>query len=211
MNAYKLSGLISLATILISAAAAAEERTGFYGAANLSLDYVDYRQRFGETSPRNGHGGVAALGYYFGSFRVEAEVAYKRHDNDRYFPRDLVFITVVPGYPGEEGGQSNRLSLMTNVFYDFSLNDRWDYYLGGGVGVMRFSGRAGSNGFVHNDYSNIDRLAGQILTGFTYHLTPRTAVTLGYRFAAAEKAYARGFFIYTRDFNSLELGLRFKL
>jgi opacity protein-like surface antigen len=211
MNKTILKCAVSAAILLVSLAGPAEERTGFYAAANGSLDYVDYRARFGETSPRNGHGAAAAFGYYLGSFRIEAELGFKRHSNDRYYPRDLFFATVLPGYAGEEGGRSDRLTFMANVFYDFSLNDRWDYYLGGGAGVMSFSGRAGSTGFTHNDYSHVNRFAGQVLTGFAYHVTPRIAVTLSYRFAAAEKAYARGFFIYTRDFNSLELGLRFKL
>ncbi len=202
---------------LTSLGMAREQGPGFYIAGLVSADFTS-ETAYLETEQENGRSGALALGYYTrGPIRFEAEFGTHTFDNGRFFSPAIL---TVPGYRGEDNGKSKHLSLMANVFYDFPINRRLDFNLGAGVGVMRFSGAVPKGGPTilifppppQTQYSGIDRLAAQVLAGLSFHITPRFALTGGYRLAAAKSASYRGVYsINTGEFHSVELGMRIKL
>ena len=85
------------------------------------------------------------VGYDFGMFRVEAEVAYKSAnvDNWRSTLRTPAFnaaggaVFAVPGSFNYAGGKTTALSFMLNGMLDFGDDDGIQGFVGGGVGVAR--------------------------------------------------------------------------
>lgn len=76
-------------------------------------------------------GGI--VGYDFGGFRMEAEVAYKQ---------DNAELVSGPGTAGERlpaSGDGSALSFMVNGMVDFGEDDGMQGFIGGGVGVARTS------------------------------------------------------------------------
>lgn len=212
--------MASIFMAIASLGLAREQAPGYYIAGLVSADFAP-KNGSAITEQEDGRGGSLAFGYSTaGPLRFEAEFGAHSFDNSRYFPPNVLYVV---GYRGEDNGKSKHLSLMANLFYDFHLNSRWDFSLGAGVGVMRFSGTVPYEYAITQPhlpifplplprYSGIDRLAGQVLAGLTFHLTPRVALTGGYRLAAARNASAPGSFpINTGEFHSVEFGMRIKL
>lgn len=208
MNVFKMGLLMAVLGTAAVLQAENEPRKGLYVSGTGSLDFASNRNNLGQQL-RNGGGAVIGLGYFLsGPVRVETELGYETHENERYFPPNILAL---PGYLGEDGGKSSRWFLMANAIYDFSLNDRFDYYVGAGVGGMRFNGRVRALYPVVKDYDNIVKFGAQFLTGLVYHLTDHCALSLGYRLSGAENASYRGERINTGAFHSLEMGIRFTL
>ena len=107
---------------------------------------------------------IATVGYAMQNWRVEAEVAWRSNDKDRF--------TALPVSTGELDG----LSAMYNMTYAFPLGDGLNLALGGGGGL---------------DYETLDIvnvnasdlcLAAQGIATLDYTLSPTTELTLGYRY-----------------------------
>ena len=215
MKKLKRQYIAAIFMAIASLGLAREQSPGFYVSAIGSADFARRVENSAMTQ-KNGQGGALAVGYFLGGpIRIEAELGTHVFENSRYYPAQILTL---PGYTGEDNGKSRHLSLMANVFYDFPLNDRWDFSLGVGVGLMRFSGSI-SYQFIPLIYPpipstvayyNIDRFAAQLLGGLTFHVTPRFAVTAGYRIAEVEKASFRYSPINTGAFSSVELGVRIR-
>ncbi len=208
MNVFTKMVLIAALTGTAMTVSARDPAPGYYLGAAGALEFKNGEETR-DQALETGGGGVAYLGYALRSgYRVEAELGFRSQANQ---PDDLFHVLVVPPDLGQPGGRAERWTIMANVYRDIVLNERWDYYLGVGAGVMSFSGRVPALYPYKNDYSDITKLGGQLLTGFVYHVNARLAFTGGYRISVAEKAAFRQAKINTGPFHSLELGLRWRL
>lgn len=130
-----------------------------------------------------------ALGYDFGDFRAEGEVAYHSNDVD----------TITAGavsVPGD--GTVSALSVMVNGYYDFSsrktfrssrsrkssrTRKSWVVpYLGLGVGVANVDADISIPGFGGLVDDSAIVLAYQFMAGVGFDISSETTLTVGYRF-----------------------------
>lgn len=125
----------------------------------------------------------------------------------------------VPPTTVEARGKITTLSGLLNLYYDFPVSSNFEPYIGAGIGVSRASAEdvvatsPGTDLSVRLDGSSTV-LVYQLMAGVAYYLSPRTALTLGYRyFNVAKQSFdsdpigeveADGFGIH-----NIELGLRF--
>jgi opacity protein-like surface antigen len=134
----------------------------------------------------------AIIGYDFGAFRVEGELAYKRTKlNEVEFDSgDLAAINaalnrpagtgdpVVPGNPAivaadyDLGGRATVLSGMVNALADFGDENGVSFYAGGGFG------RARLRAFGDSDSA----WAWQLIAGVRYAISPNIDLGLKYRY-----------------------------
>ncbi|WP_158595924.1 OmpA family protein [Oleomonas cavernae] len=124
-------GLVSAAAIMVAGAAAHAERVGPYGSvfggyvilqdADLEVGTASAEAEFDD-----GWAGGVAFGYDWGGPRLEAEVSYRRNENDRIS---------AGGASAPLAGHVSALAVMLNAFYDFTNSSRFTPYLGAGIGV----------------------------------------------------------------------------
>lgn len=122
-----------------------------------------------------GVAGLVGLGAQLGAtqWRVELEGGYRDSDVD-----------AISGASGN--GDVDALSLMGNVFYDINLNQKLEFYLGGGLGLADVDyssvSPVGSTTISDNDLG----LAWQLGAGAALDLNDRLKLTLDYRFLNIE-------------------------
>ena len=138
-------------------------------------------------------GGV--LGYDFGAFRSEFEVAYKN--------ANLSSVTLaggLPAFPGPGGnvvrpggrfdsadGNARILTFMLNGMFDFGAEEGSPFggFVGGGVGIGRFQSHIWQlekfNGPAFSDDSDTG-FAWQAIAGIRYALSEKVDLSLKYRF-----------------------------
>lgn len=132
----------------------------------------------------------AIIGYDFGAFRVEAEVAYKRATVDGYIssvttPGGAGTFVAPPGdYSDQVGGSTSALSFMINGMLDFGDDDGLQGYIGGGAGVARvklddLSIDGNGPGFLNDSDTGF---AWQAIAGVRAPLTDTIDVGIKYRF-----------------------------
>ncbi len=157
-----LASAVVMGAFASSAAVAAGQ--GFYvglGAGLALVNKTDITGRVDPDNPRynppldatadteNGFGVAGALGYRFASgFRIEGEVGYRKNDLDGInvrHPGTLVAL-LPPGSPAaaltgdqELDADVAMLTFMANLWHDIDLGNGWMPYLGGGIGLGRFS------------------------------------------------------------------------
>ena len=129
-----------------------------------------------ESSFDLGYNASGAIGYDFGSFRAEAEVAYHLNDVD----------TVSAGGVSATGdGTVSALSLMANGYYDFgSRKSLLVPYLGLGVGFAMVDADESVLGTQFVDDS-ATVFAYQFMAGVGFNISRNTTLTAGYRYFAA--------------------------
>ena len=122
-------------------------------------------------------GGV--LGYDFGNFRVDGELALRINK-----------INSLNGAPID--GDTSAFSYMVNGYFDFPTNGPVKPYIGGGIGFATVSIDWHVPGFFPlsqvsiADDSDSD-VAYQFSAGIGYEINPRTTVSFGYRYFATEE------------------------
>jgi len=133
-----------------------------------------------------GYDGGLFVGYDLGSFRIEAEAAYKKADLS-----GMLNLIQLPGegatFPGGHnfaGGSTSALSFMINGMLDFGDDDGVQGFVGGGIGMARvkFNNQrvfASSPPFLDDSDS---RLAWQLFAGVRQAITNNIDVTVKYRF-----------------------------
>lgn len=169
----KLALAAALATSALATPALARDNSWYVGvdAGVLLVEDQDIRFNPGVTVPdvdyHKGYDFDANIGYDFGSFRLEAEAAYKRAkvDLDK------------SGF----GGAASALSFMLNGLLDFGPDDGLQGFVGGGVGVSR--GKLATDLVNDSDTG----FAWQALAGVRYPLSSNVDVSLKYRFFNQDK------------------------
>lgn len=117
---------------------------------------------------------AGAVGYDWGRWRAEFEVAYRDNDADRRCSRNCF---------NGNGTEIWELSQMVNVLYDFDLGGRWEASLGAGAGGNLVVLQAGqfdppSRGLTGDDYV----FAAQLIAQAAYRLSERWQLYLDYRY-----------------------------
>ena len=201
----RLIGVAVLALIFTGTSAHAE---GGYFSGNLGLssasdsDISFAGTNLGSISFDPGFNIGVALGHDFGNGRAEFEIAY------HYWAMDTATLSgAFAGCPctGSVDGDASALSFMVNGYYDFHITDsNLAPYLGVGVGLASIVYDIGG----YTEGTGI--LAYQLMAGVGYDISPKAALTLGYRyFTGADAEFDDGteVSVQAHEFN---VGIRFK-
>jgi opacity protein-like surface antigen len=155
--------------------------------------------------------GVAA-GYDYGPARLEAEVAYRQNDIDKFNGQFEGF-----GFEGSADGDVSATSLMVNAYWDIPTGSPITPYIGGGVGFANVSVNDvelevfGERFDLADDDDNV--FAYQLAAGIAFDINPNLALDLGYRYFATDDPELEDEFgddFETEyDSHNVSLGLRF--
>ncbi len=209
-----------LAASALVAASATSAATGWYSslAAGWSwLNEADYSVTGGEGNAGineydTGYAVVGALGYNWGRWRAEFEVAYRDNNID--------CITTSPGStncfdPGTNDGIW-ELSQMVNVLYDIPLGGRFNASVGAGVGGVLVV--ADAEMFNENDDPSLDDyvVAGQLIAQLGYELSDRWQLYADYRYLLADDPeathpYGPSLVEWEKSDHTVLIGMRFDL
>jgi OmpA-OmpF porin, OOP family len=196
----KLAILAALATTALATPALARDNAwyvGIEGGATIveDLDFdISRAPAVGAVAVRDsanadlhtGYDVGGLVGYDFGMFRLEGEVAYKRNRVDSITTTGLTNsgLAVAPAGTYElASGENHTLSFMVNGLLDFGPNDGLQGYVGGGAGLARvklarYKVVEPSN-FLDDSDTN---LAWQALAGVRYPVGQNVDLGLKYRF-----------------------------
>ncbi|RYE50364.1 MAG: porin family protein, partial [Rhizobiaceae bacterium] len=197
----KLAILAALASTALAAPAFARDNTWYVGIEAGAMLQEDLKFDVGPSpiSPggqavvdnKTGFDVDGIIGYDFGMFRLEGEVAYKQTrvtEIDTTSSRTPALIGppagvgAPPGAYTEASGKNKALSFMVNGLLDFGGEDGFSGYVGGGAGVARvkFSGYNVSGDDFLNDEDS--RFAWQAIAGVRYPVSTNVDVGLKYRY-----------------------------
>ena len=175
--------------IFLSSSAQAQNK-GYYVSGNAGVTLLSDAKletnniEFGDYSSNLGFNVGAALGYNFGSFRLEGEVAYHRNEMDE-ITQNPVLVTCSPNCVEPINGYISAISYMINGYYDFHLaNSGLVPYLGAGLGaatvIVNDKQLSGNNDDIVFAY--------QIAGGVGYKINPKMTLTAGYRYFATTES-----------------------
>jgi opacity protein-like surface antigen len=206
----KLVTLLAAGSSLLAAPALARDGAWYVGGDFGAMIVEDVGFDFGitPTVPNQGdanvvvdheygYDGALFVGYDLGSFRLEAEVAYKQADLEAFetaFTLPGALGSVPPGeHPG--AGDTSALSFMINGMLDFGDDDGLSGFVGGGAGIAKVNYsdiRVYENlpGFVDDSDT---RFAWQVLAGVRQAVSDNIDVTVRYRFFNVNGIKARDF------------------
>ena len=201
----KLAVVLALASTALTTPALARDDSWYVGVEGgaMIVEDIDFDiTRAGVTTASAGtvdhdYGFDAdgIIGYDFGAFRAEVEVAYKRATIDAYrsttttpsFGGNGAVINVPAGNFGNAGGATSALSFMVNAMLDFGEDDGISGFIGGGAGVARIKAEdyaLNTRGAFIDDSDTV--FAWQAIAGVRAPLTDNIDATLKYRFFNAD-------------------------
>jgi len=172
-----------LALVFITTSAHAADK-GMYFSGNLGLSLVPELDQnivgFPTFSSLNLDPGFVfggALGYDFGAFRAEGEIAYRTNDTDDG--------TTVGFGTGPVDGDISAISFMANGYYDIhSANSPLVPYVGVGLGFAIIDADITAPNIsplpIVDDSANV--FAYQFMAGLGYNIDPTTTLTADYRY-----------------------------
>jgi opacity protein-like surface antigen len=176
--------------------------------ADLDYDIIPSSDLSVEAEFDTGFNMGVAVGYDYGPARLEAEVAYRQNDFDKFKGQFLGF-----GFEDSADGDVSATSLMVNAYWDLPTGGPITPYIGGGVGFANVSfNEVEDLGFEFiDDDDNV--LAYQAAAGIAFDINPNLALDLGYRYFATEDPELEDDFgdeFETEyDSHNVSLGLRF--
>ncbi len=212
-----------LAATAIAVASTASAATGWYmslGAGANWLNDSDYSVGPG-ASTYNGHDEfdsgyiiAGAVGYDWGRWRAEFEVAYR--DND--FACVSYTTNIVPGCYGPSSNEGVwELSQMVNVLYDIPLGGRFSASVGAGVGGVLVVADHALIAYTNSE-PNLDDyvVAGQLIAQVGYDLSDRWQIYADYRYLLADdpeafSPVALSPVSWEKSDHSVLIGMRFDL
>lgn len=120
-----------------------------------------------------GWAALAALGYSWGNWRVEAELGYRDNDLD---------VFNVQGTLHTDGGSLDEFSQMLNIIYDIPLGERWSISLGAGAGAdhIAYENNSGFHTVPIHDSDYV--FAWQAIGGVNYAIGQRSVLFVNYRY-----------------------------
>lgn len=159
---------------------------GLQGAATFQREADNSSNDLHITSKYNtGYNVAGVLGWNYGqNWRAEAELGYRRNDLDKLAVDKAAGTSLAGTYDAH--GHVGTTDVMGNLWYDFNMGDHWKPYVGGGIGWAHINANnVSANGVsLVNDTSNV--FAYQLGAGIGYALTPRTTVSVNYRYFATK-------------------------
>jgi len=196
----KLAVILALATTALSTPALARDDAWYVGVEGgaMLVEDVDFdigtTTRAAKADYDAGWDVDATIGYDFGGFRAEAEVAYKQAGITSYTSA-LTTPTInaagartnsAAGRFDYAGGSSSALSFMVNGMLDFGDDDVLSGFVGGGVGVARVDTSVGLSQRLDFLDDSDTVFAWQAIAGVRAPLSDSIDVTLKYRFFNAD-------------------------
>jgi len=135
-----------------------------------------------EVSYDTGFNVGGAIGYDFGQFRTEFEIAYRQNDLDK----NTVGIVSL-----ELDGNVSATSYLFNAFYDIENNSSITPYIGGGIGIATVSiNDGGFLGFPVTIDDSATVFAWKFGVGAAYEVIPKMSFTAGYElFGTADPGF----------------------
>ncbi len=210
---------VLLAASALAMGSAAQASEGWYislGAGANWLQDSDYSVAGTTTTFAGSHefdsGFIAAsaIGYDWGRWRAEFEVAYRQND--------LECASIGAGaciLQTDRFGDQWELSQMVNVLYDVPLGGRFTGSVGAGVGGVLVVADAGI--FDYGGLADVDDyvVAGQLIAQVAYDLTDRWQAYADYRFLLADDpsgtVIATQVAEWEKSDHSVMIGIRFDL
>ena len=162
---------------------------GPYVGGHLGLNIADAEINGGALSadhdPLLGLGGV--LGYDFGMFRLDGEIAFRFNTADR-----LDGLSLNPQSLGSNNSTTFAFSYMLNGYFDLPTEGPLSLYIGGGIGMATVSIDWKAPGFFPFSHVPVaddsdSGLAYQFSGGIGYEINPRTTLTFSMRHFATEE------------------------
>jgi outer membrane protein OmpA-like peptidoglycan-associated protein/opacity protein-like surface antigen len=197
----KLAIAVALASTALATPALARDKAWYVGVEGGAMIVEDIHFDIGTTPDamqidhNYGYDVGGTVGYDFGVFRIETEVAYKSANVDaiRSSLRIPAFnaagglVSSNPGSYSYAGGKTTALSFMLNGMLDFGDDDGLQGFVGGGVGVARVKAdkyALNTYGSFLNDSDTV--FAWQAIAGIRAPITDRIDASLKYRFFNAD-------------------------
>src|ERR1700712_1243507 len=201
----KLAIAVALASTALATPALARDKAWYVGVEGgaMIVEDIHFDITTGTTVTKDaaqvdhdyGYDVGGNVGYDFGMFRIEAEVAYKSANikNWRSTLRTGAFnaaggaVFSVPGSYNYAGGTTSALSFMVNGMLDFGDDDGIQGFVGGGVGVARIKASKYALNTFGSFLDDSDTVfAWQAIAGIRAPITDNIDATLKYRFFNAE-------------------------
>lgn len=161
---------------------------GLQGAATFQREADNSGSDLHITSKYNsGYNVAGVLGWNYGqNWRAEAEIGYRRNGLDKLVVDKATGTGLAGGQTYAAHGHLGTTDVMGNLWYDFNMGDGWKPYVGGGIGWAHINANnVSTNGVpLVDDTSNV--FAYQLGAGIGYALTPRTTVSVDYRYFATK-------------------------
>lgn len=204
----KLAIAVALSTTVLAGPALARDGAWYVGGEFGAMIVEDSEAAFTPGNLANststiqigfdeGFDGGLFVGYDFGAFRIEAEVAYKQADVEELITNGIS----PPGTIGTTGlftggnGDVSILSGMINGVLDFGDDDGLSGFIGGGAGMARvdINGVTAftNTGLIIDDSDT--RFAWQLFAGVRQALTRNIDIHLKYRFFNVDELEYVGF------------------
>jgi opacity protein-like surface antigen len=164
--------------------------TGFYVGGHLGVNTADPEVNGGDLATDSntliGFGG--ALGYDFGNFRVDGELAGRFNTAD-----SLGGISLDPeSFDGSNNSTTFAFSYMVNGYFDIPTGGPLKPYVGGGIGFATVSIDWIAPGFI--PFSQVpvaddsdSGFAYQFSGGIGYEINPKFTLSFSYRYFATEE------------------------
>lgn len=218
------SGLLAASAMAIGIVASpAQAATGWYFQLGAGVNWiqdgsVDERTVGGALSTADqfnydtGFVVASAIGYDWGRWRAEFEVAYRHNDVDG-FCSTFGCSTIA-------GADVWELSQMVNVLYDIPLGGRWSASVGAGIGGNLVVMNPGGSGNFDSSNLGIEAddyvLAGQLIAQAAYQLSDRWQLFLDYHFMIMDDPKLQDptgpeYWEMEKTDHSVMLGVRFDL
>jgi opacity protein-like surface antigen len=153
-----------------------------FGGYNMARAHLSYSDSHYDIKLKDGFTvGIAAGSYVADGVRMERELSYVRNKNS-----SARSDATDPFSP--QPGKTSGIFLMNNVWKDIRLSDRFQPYVGGGIGAAMLSGTNTNGESDDYDFSGELAFAIQAGAGARYALSDRLALDVGYRYRAAMDA-----------------------
>ena len=207
------------AMALVASAGAAQAATGYYLNMGVGFNWLQDADFTGNTAGgpvvtgnaefKSGWVVAGAVGYDWGHWRAEFELAFRQND------AECVSLGGPPCFP-VPGAEIWEFSQMINVYYDIDLGGRWGASLGAGVGGNLVAADAGL--FALDDADDYT-LAGQLIAELNYEISDRWILYANYRFMFMDDPSLEGGPIFgpggsidvEKSDHAVMIGLRFDL
>jgi opacity protein-like surface antigen len=147
-------------------------------AQDFEIEPVEPARLDAELEEDHGFDGGVAIGYDYGSFRIEIEGSYREFDHDRFS------FASGPVYEGPLG-KSTTASVMGNALLDLGDDDGLQFFVGAGAGSVYVDQAVAvtPDGLEQNLFNGDEwEFAWQALAGVRAPLTENLDVGLRYRF-----------------------------